>query len=86
VGYGPARALLPEDIVAVDAYLSSLTEDELRRRYDPARMMKLKIYPEIWTEADEDEELEYVLDAFRTLREFVTAAREAGAALVVYVN
>jgi hypothetical protein len=86
VGYGPARAFRPDDVRQVAAYLSGRSEQELQQRYDPPRMTALKIYPEIWDPGDDDEQVEYLVDAFGRLREFVVATRDAGAGLIIYLN
>lgn len=86
VGYGPARAFLPDDVTELARFLATLDADELRRRFDPARMTQLKIYPEIWKAEEADETFGYLLEGFDTLREFVVEAREAGDAIVIYIN
>jgi hypothetical protein len=88
VGYGPARALLPEEVGRFAEYLHRLAPEELERRYDPERMTALQIYPEIWgDEADaEDSGIGYLLESFDRLRDFVARARDAGDGIVIYVN
>jgi Domain of unknown function (DUF1877) len=77
--------LRPVHVRQFAAFLSELSQDELTRRYNPEQMMKLEIYPEVWNRGDE-EDLEYLLDAFDDLREFVRTAANAGDAIVVLVN
>ena len=86
VGYGPARALMPDDVARFADFLSSVDDDELGGRYDPGRMTQLKIYPETWAGADADEEIGYLLDGLARLRAFVSAAREAGDAIVIWLS
>lgn len=86
VGYGPAPALLPDHILEFAAHLSELTEVELRQRYDPPRMTALQIYPEIWDPGDDDEQVEYLVQAFDELRAFMVAARDTGDGVVICVN
>jgi hypothetical protein len=85
VGYGPARALTSEDVRRLDAALEPLTSEELERRFDPERMAKLQIYPEIWEDEDDDS-LEYLIEYYTDLRAFVHRAAERGHALLVYLN
>lgn len=85
-GYGPARALEPDDVGELARYLTSLSEADLEQRYDPERMTSLKIYPEIWGDDGEEEALEYLVEGFRQLRDFVAEARDAGDGLVIYLN
>ena len=86
VGYGPARAFRPDDVRPVATYLAGLSDAELRARYDPSRMTELKIYPEIWDPGDDDEQIEYLVDAFERLRAFVVPTVDAGEGLIIYLN
>jgi hypothetical protein len=86
VGYGPARVLVPEQVREFVAYLSGISEAELRQRYDPPRMTALQIYPEIWDPGDDDEQIEYLVQAFDELRDFLAEARDAGEGVVIYLN
>lgn len=86
VGYGPARALAPDRVRRFAEFLDSLSPGELNRRYDPARMTALEIYPGNWTGTGEPEEMDDLLEGFAMLRDFVTETRDAGDALIVYMN
>jgi hypothetical protein len=70
------------------AFLGALGDDEVARRFDPARMTALGIYPEvIWQRPEEsDGPRAFVLDAFAELRTFIAAAAERGDAVVVCVR
>jgi hypothetical protein len=76
---------MPDDVARIEEFLTDLTEEELRHRYDPARMMELGIYPEVWN-GDADEEFGYLTEAFERLRAFVIGAREAGDAIVIWLD
>jgi len=84
----PVRALDPLQTRRFADFLARLSTAELARRYDPTRMAALKIYPDgIWTRPPGTEEgspLEYLLDYFALLRDFVAGAAEAGDALIIY--
>jgi len=84
---GPARVLRPDQVSQFAAFLAELSEEELKRRYDPTRMTALDIYPRIWTrpEADGETALDYLLDAFKELREFVTATAAKGDSMIVSI-
>ena len=77
--------LRPVRVQQFARFLSQLSADELADRYDPARMMKLEIYPEVW-DRDRDSELQHLLDAFEELRDFVRTAATEGEAVVVLLN
>jgi hypothetical protein len=87
VGYGPARALMSDDVRTLDAALEPLTTEELERRFDAKQMTKLQIYPEIWDrDPDEDDSLGYLIEYYTDLRDFVRRTAERGHGLLVYLN
>ena len=81
------RLLRPDQVRALADHLATLGTDELTRRFDPERMMKLRIYPEIWNRPEEtDEPRAFLLDAFSELREFVGRVARDGDAVVVCIS
>jgi hypothetical protein len=88
VGYGPARALSPDQVGRFADFLASISHDDLRRRYDPLKMTELEIYPDVWsrTHDGDDTEWEYLEQGFETLREFVTRARGLGEGIIVCIT
>jgi hypothetical protein len=88
VGYGPARALTSEQVAAWDAALSRTSREELARRFDPKAMLEAQIYPAIWARSIKggEDTLEYVLQAYGSLRDFVGAARKEHSGLLVYLS
>lgn len=83
VGYGPARGFTAQETSTISHYLSSITIETLTQRYNPQRMMELEIYPTIW---DRDGELDYLLEYFPILSNFVNESRAKGMGFVVYLN
>jgi Domain of unknown function (DUF1877) len=87
VGYGPARAFTSAEVSAIAAAFEALTRDELARRFDPARMMELEIYPEIWDrDPTDDDTLEYLLEYFDLLKGFVSRGAASGRGMLVYLS
>ena len=87
VGYGPARAFTSAEVRAISAALDNITRDELATRFDPARMTDLAIYPEIWNrDQGDDDMLEYLLEYFDLLKEFVSRGVESSRGMLVYIN
>jgi hypothetical protein len=81
------RVLSATEGAAFAAFLQSLSREELARRYDPARMTELDIYPSIWSRPEEEQQnREYLLDAYERLRDFVVAATTEGDQLVMMVT
>ena len=83
-----AHLLDAEQVRWFGEHLASLSTEELARRFDPDRMTKLRIYPDvIWRRPEEDDEPRgYLLGAFGDLREFVAAAAARGDAVVVCIS
>ena len=87
VGYGPARVLSASETRAAHEALTQLSDDDLRRRFDPAEMTRKEVYPEIWDRPpEEDDTLSYLLEYVRTLRGFLAQAVEQRQGLVVYLT
>ena len=87
LGYSSIRALTPSEVRRFDDFLSSLSHDTLRKRFDPPRMVALGIYqrPRTREKPRTNDDLEHLLEAFDGLRVFVTSAARAGAGAIVYL-
>jgi uncharacterized protein DUF1877 len=86
---GQARALRPDQVQRFAEYLSTLNPAELTRRYDPARMAKLEIYPDaIWTRSapTEDFPREWLLECFADLQRFISQVAAANDGVVIHVG
>jgi hypothetical protein len=82
-GYGPARYFAPSQVAEIASALRSPgLEQELYRRFDGAAMTQLGIYPGVWETDDHD----WLIEAFRTLRDFYAAASEAEQAVVTLIE
>jgi len=90
VGYGPARALSSAEVDAFYAALSAITPEELKARYDPQKMMELSIYPTIWDRSEDPEEkddpLDYLMEYYAILMDFLRKSTEKRVGLIVYYN
>jgi hypothetical protein len=85
VGYGPARAFRSDEVRAIHASLSAVSDAEFGRRFSVAAMKEADIYPSFGHASDE-EERPYFLGYFQVLKAFVERAAEQNKALLVYVN
>ena len=84
----PPRLLRPEHVRDFNRFLGELSEDELRRRYDPKRMTGLKIDSvSLWQGATAPAGAvpALLLEAFNELRAFTGRAAAAGDAIVVHL-
>ena len=87
--YSSIRVLTPEQVAAFDRYLTALTIDELRRRFDVNRMVELRIYSKrrsTKAPTDDDGTLDHLIEAFEDLRTFVRETAASGAAAVAYLT
>lgn len=79
-GYGPARYFRAAEVRRLSEELRRPeVEREAAARFDPAKMSELEIYPG-WSDGDQDRE--WLMDAFRRLRDFYSAAAGKGRAIV----
>ena len=86
---GNARALRPDQVRRFAAYLDTLTPAELARRYDPARMTKLEIYPDaIWNRpsALRESPLGWLTECFTDVQQFVKKAAASGDGLIINIS
>jgi hypothetical protein len=88
VGYGPARVYTSAEARQIAAALAGVTDSEARSRYNPDRMKREEVYPDIWgrIEDGQDEGLEYLMENLQTLRNVLQTATAANLGLVVYLS
>ena len=84
VGYGPAHYLTPEQVAGIHHKIASLTEADLKARYDTEAMNEEEeLYPSLdWNE----EIFEYLYFHFQALQSFFATAASKGEAIVTYLN
>ena len=67
--------------------IASIGRQGLRRRFDPAKMLELDIYPGQWDEPPEDEDpLGELISYFAELRKFVSQVAQRGHSLLVHIG
>lgn len=87
VGYGTARALNSEVVKEIHRALADINEEILRRRFNPAEMTKLEIYPDIWDrDSQDDDTLGYCLEYFNELKAFIGRAAEKDLGVVISIQ
>ena len=84
VGYGPAHYLTPEQVAGIHRKIASLTEADLKARYDTEAMNEEeKLYPSLdWNE----EIFEYLYSHFQALQSFFATAASRGEAIVTFLS
>jgi hypothetical protein len=85
VGYGPAKRFSREEVARIRQFLEGVSVDDLRRRYDPAKMKSLGIYPDVWV-AEGDGGFQWLESYFEAAKEFVLATDPSRYGLLVYVD
>jgi len=79
-GYGPARYFRAAQVRELSEELRRAeVESEAVARFDPAKMSQLQIYPG-WRAGEQDKE--WLMDAFRRLRDFYSSAAAQGRAII----
>ena len=84
----PPRTFSPAETREIKAALDRVSDEELRRRYAPERMMELEIYPEIWdrTPDDGDDPLSEVMEGIGAVRDAVADAVRRGYGLLISLD
>ena len=87
VGYGPARALTSEEVAVFDDLLQCISAEDLQKRFDPEALTRAGVYPEIWERALTGEEnvLDYLVEHFVQLKQFVAGAHRDGVGVITYL-
>ena len=87
VGYGTARAFRSDNVRRINEALQPIDEETLRSRFDPADMITLEIYPEIWDrDPADDDTFGYCVEYFDELKNFIARTTEADLGLVISLS
>lgn len=86
-GSPPVRVIMSLDVEALDEELATVTEEQLRAKFDPARMLAADIYPAIWDrDPAEDDTLGWLLGYFKPLQQLVSAAAKNQQGLLIWIS
>jgi hypothetical protein len=80
LGYGPVRFLDPDEVREVASALSTITSEDLARRFDLQAMIAANIYP-----VRDESELQMAQEYFQHLARYYSEAVAAGNAMLLYV-
>jgi hypothetical protein len=85
VGYGPARALSPEDVASFYAAIATISDSDFDARFDAKKLLDHSIYPEIWDRdlKGEPDGRPYLNEYFRILKEFIAKQAKDGKGVVI---
>ncbi|PZR23525.1 MAG: DUF1877 domain-containing protein [Citrobacter freundii] len=85
MGYGPAHYLTPGQVETINEQLGAFTVEEVKARYNPARMTELSIYPGVWDKED-DQVFEYLLEWFLEVKQIYTTAAAEKQAVITFMS
>jgi len=83
LGYGPGNYVTAEQVPQVNAALQTITASDLRKRFDAKKMMKEKIYPDVW---DDPETIDYILEYFESMKKFYAEAAKNSQAVITFLS
>ncbi|MDP3724332.1 MAG: YfbM family protein [bacterium] len=84
VGYGPSRVVPPKEVAQLAKFLSTLNDEDLRKRFDPVKMNKLGLYPGgIW---DEESVLDWLMDHYHKVKDFYIDAAKKGNGVLIWTT
>lgn len=83
LGYGPASYLTAEQVKELNSEISDIKVKELKKNFDPDKMLANDVYPAIW---DEDDSFDYLLGYFDKLQGFYKQASENNEAVISFMN
>ena len=82
-----ARVLDSRKVQELNEALAGIDEAYLRRRFNPAEMMRLNIYPTIWDrDPVKDDTFGYCLEYFQILQAYIAKAAERRLGIVVSLS
>ena len=83
----PDRGIEADDVEAIDEELGYVTPDQLRARFDPARLREANIQPPIWDRPPaEDDALGWLLGYFAQLQALVHEAAKERQGLLLWFS
>lgn len=85
LGYGPGHYLRSDQVTKLYSEIAILSTEDLKSRYDPAKMDALKIYPTGWME-NGDDLLDYLLEYFEKVKEVYSTASANNEAIITFLN
>jgi len=84
LGYGPARVLRPEEVIAVSEAISAIPPEVFESRVSCGSLEAAQIYPNIWDEGEEA--VEYLVEYYKMLSEWIHGVAERGNGVVLLLT
>lgn len=86
LGYGPARFVTTDEVKEIHNLLTQLSNEELRKRFNPQVFEEEEIYPTFWTQENEEEIWEYLSGNINLIRELYSVAAKNNGAVITFIN
>ena len=83
LGYGPAHYLNPGQVKELNLKLAAISVEDLKKNYDPERMIELEVYPTIW---ENEDEINYLLEYFEIIQQMYSEAVKKNEGIIMFLN
>ena len=83
LGYGPAQYVTAELVKELHEQIASISNDELRTRFDANKMKEANVFPEVW---ENPETVDYLIEYFETIKEVYALAAKSDEAIITFIN
>jgi hypothetical protein len=83
LGYGPGHYLTPEQVKDLNIQLETISIEDLKKNYDPKRMIELEVYPNIW---EDEDEVNYLLEYFEVIQQVYAEAAKNDEGIISFLN
>ncbi|MGD9683201.1 MAG: YfbM family protein [Candidatus Obscuribacterales bacterium] len=85
VGYGPARAINPQQVKAFHEFLKKINRKEIEKRFDQDAFAKNEIYPSIWKNGSDRESIDDLDSSIQELRDFLEVGAKTSCGAVMWL-
>jgi hypothetical protein len=83
LGYGPGQYLTPEQVKELNTQISAISIEDLKKNYDPKRMIELEVYPSIW---ENEDEVNYLIEYFEVIQDVYSEAVKKNEGIIMFLN
>jgi hypothetical protein len=83
LGYGPGHYLTPEQVKELNTQISTISIEELSKKYDGKKMTELDIYPEVW---ENEDEVHYLTEYFQIIQKVYAEASRNEEGIITFIN
>jgi hypothetical protein len=81
-GFGDGHVFRSTEVKEISAALSKLNSNQLRKRFKPDKMNKLELYKRPFA----NEDIDWIIEQYLHLQEFVKVAADGGLGMLIYFS